>query len=348
MKTGMTLQELAKELERQKDSIRDFIAPTQELEMKKNGGLKLEVKGHGEYGIRDTAHNQLAQRLAIPQKYYDRLRQDAPELLTANVNHWFKAQPEKRMVRTLDGDARGFLSSRYRPLDNFPLAEVALNTLTKLPDLRVESAQVTETRLYIKAVTARITAEVKKGDVVQAGIVITNSEIGMGSVKVEPLIFRLMCLNGAIINDMAMRKYHVGRNWESELAEELMRDETRQADDKAFWMKVRDVIAGSFRQDVFDRVVNQMRAATSTIEIQKPSKAIEVVAQRFGLQDADKEGVLTHLIKGGDLTQYGLLNAFTRHSQDVESYDQATNFERFGGDVLEMPKQDWADIAQAA
>jgi hypothetical protein len=36
--------------------------------------------------------------------------------------------------------------------------------------------------MYIKAICPRIQAEVKKGDIVQAGIAISNSEVGMGSV----------------------------------------------------------------------------------------------------------------------------------------------------------------------
>lgn len=358
MKTGLNLTELAKELDRQKETKRDFIAPTTELKMttvenKVKGmstpiGVELKVNGHGTFGIRETAHQQIAQRVGVPQKYYDRMKAEAPDLLAQNVNHWFQAQPEKRMVRTLDGYDRGFLSSRYRPLDNQDLAEVALSTLLKEKDLRVESCALTETRMYIKAVTARLTAEVKVGDVVQSGIVITNSEIGLGSVKVEPMIYRLICSNGAISNDLAMKKYHVGRDWDSELAEELLQDETRKQDDRAFWMKVRDVIAGSFRQDVFDRLVNRMREATRTSDIKKPSKAIEVITAKFGLQEAEGEGVLAHLIKGGDLSQYGLMNAVTRLSQDVESYDRATELERLGGTVLELPKTDWAELAEVA
>lgn len=352
MKTGQTLTEMAAELDRQANAKRDFIAPTRELEMVKeevhdDGGLSLRVNGHGTFGITETAHEQLGGRLGIPRPYYQRMQENAPSLLMDNVNHWLRSQPEKRMVRTLDGNARAFLSDRYRPLDNFDLAETVLPLLTA-NGCRIESAALTERRLYIKAVTERITLEVKKGDIVQAGIVISNSEIGAGSVKVEPMVFRLVCLNGMIANDAAMRKYHIGRSGEAgDLAEEFFKDTTRRADDKAFWLKVRDVVEGAFTRDIFERIVGRMKIA-SELEINgDPVKAVEIVTKKFGLQEIEGSGVLRHLIKGGDLSQWGLVNAITRTSQDVEGYDRATELERLGGQVLELPKTDWQQIASA-
>lgn len=352
MKTGQTLQDLAKELDRQQSAKRDFIAPTQNLRLKLTPEKKtiLDIYGHGEFGIRDLAHQQIGARVGIPKTYYDRMKTDAPELLGVNVNHWFADKAEKRMVRTMDGDARAFLSDRYRPLDNFDLGEVAINALLN-PGLKatIESCALTETRLYIKARTETITAEIRKGDIVQAGIVISNSEVGMGTVKVEPFIFRLVCLNGLIANDHALRKYHVGRGHEGgDLAEEFFRDETRQANDRAFWMMVKDVVTGSFKQDVFDKMVGSMVEATHDEIKQDPVKAVEVTQKMFGLNEQEQGGVLRWLIKEGDLTRYGLVNAVTRVSQEVESYDRATELERLGGTVLELPRTSWERIAEAA
>ena len=362
MKSGMTLQEMAKELERQKEVKRDFIAPTTELSVQMSAppmnifekeGVKvpaqfeMKVNGHGKFFIGEVAHDQISNRLGIPRKYYDRMRDVAPELLLTNTNHWLRNEKEKRMVRTLDGRARAFLSSRYRPLDNFDLAENVLPILIGTGGMKIESAALTEKKLYLKVVTDRITFEIKKGDVVQAGIVVSNSEVGCGSVKVEPLLYRLVCLNGMIANDYAMKKYHVGRNVEVDLAEEFFRDETRKLDDRAFWMKVKDVVNGSFNKDVFAKIAKRMQDTTRSAEMQRPEAAVEMVQKKFQLTDEEGGGILKHLIKGGDVTQYGLLNAFTRYSQDVKDYDRATDFERMGGQVLELGKGDWEIIANA-
>ena len=135
------------------------------------------------------------------------------------------------MLRTLDGTARAFLSERYRPLDNDLIAETVLPILGTLGnDVRIESCEITERRLYLKAVNPRLTAEVVPGDIVQSGVIISNSEVGMGSVNVQPLVYRLVCSNGMIVNDFAYKKYHSGRVNEYDENYEVFNSDTREAE----------------------------------------------------------------------------------------------------------------------
>lgn len=235
MKTGKTLTELAMELERQSTAKKDFIASTAALEMTNTGELALESNTtFDEFPITDHAHSQIAARLDIPAKYYNRMRSGAPALLAANVNDWFHSNPERRMIRTLNGQARAFLSDRYHRLDNFDLAEAVLPILAEMGEgIRIVSTELTDSRMYIKVINERLELEVKKGDVVQAGIAISNSEVGLGALKVEPLIYRLVCENGMIAQDYSKKRYHVGRNAQEGEAYELFRDETLKADDRA-------------------------------------------------------------------------------------------------------------------
>lgn len=351
MKAGKTLQELAVEVDRQARTKRDFVASTKLLGYSSTGGekLKIEVAGQEEsFEVADTFHDQLGSYLSIPKKYYDRMRQSGPYLLEQNINYWLTTQEkDSKLVRTLDGKARALLSPKYRALDNFDLLESVLPKLTEL-EATVESCEVTEKRLYLKVVTPKVQYEIKKGDVVQAGLVISNSEIGMGSLGIEPLIYRLVCTNGMIANDRALRKYHVGRAaGDLDGAIEYFRDETRMLDDKAFWSKVSDVVAGSLETIQFGKIVESMQSATQDKIEADPVQVVEVVSKRFTLNDSEKTGVMAHLIGGGDLTRYGLVNAITRHSQDVKSYDRATELERLGGEVLELPRRDWEVISTA-
>ena len=48
------------------------------------------------------------------------------------------------------------------------------------------------------------------------------------------------------------------------------------------------------------------------------------------------------------MSLYGLANAITRFSQDVESYDRATKLEGIGYDVMTMPPTTWNRINQSA
>ncbi|MGK7913114.1 MAG: DUF932 domain-containing protein [Synechococcus sp.] len=347
MKSGLTLLEMAQELQAQIDSKQDYVADTRQLEL--DGDiLTIHTEQAQQFDVTDHTHRQIAQRLNIPGKYYSRLREQAPSLLSSNVNHWFENNPERRLVRTLSGSARAFLSNRYRRIDNYQIAEAALTALREYGSgLQIASIGLTESRLYIKAINQQVEMEVKKGDPVQAGVVISNSEIGLGSIRVEPLVYRLVCTNGLIAQDRSYKKYHVGREIQGEMAQELFSDETMQADDRALLLKVRDLVSGAVNHAQFESIVNDMREATERRIDGNPVKAVEVLADKMHFSQPEKSGVLTHLIQGGDLSAYGLMNAVTRTSQDLESYDRATEFEAMGSQVLNLPKKTWDVVATA-
>ena len=213
--------------------------------------------------------------------------------------------------------------------------------------IRIVSTELTDSRMYIKAINERLELEVKKGDVVQAGIVISNSEVGLGALKVEPLIYRLICENGMIAQDYSKKRYHVGRNAEEGEAYELFRDETVKADDHAFFLKVQDTVRAAVDVAKFSTIVERMRSATEQRIEGNPVKAVEVASDHFGFSKEESSGILQHLIQGGDLTAYGLLNAITRTSQDVDDYDRCTEMERDGSRVMSLHASTWKSIAIA-
>src|SRR5215510_6476086 len=219
MKSGRSLVDLATELERQLASKKDLFVPSSLMSFETDDGqcgVKIsEKEGIQRYGITELARRQLAEKLKIPFAYFERMRSEQPALLGQNVNTWLQSEDERRLVRTLDGQVRAVLSDRFRRLDNWDLAEHVLPILQRLDGARFESVELTDTRLYLKAVTARVQCELAVGDVVQAGVVVSNSEVGCGSLAVQPLLFCLRCKNGLIAPDRALRKHHVGRAMDS-------------------------------------------------------------------------------------------------------------------------------------
>ena len=354
MKNGRSLVSLAQELERQLGSKKDLVVPSQLLRHATNDdgntGLVIEeISGPASYGITSLARRQLAEKLKIPFAYFERMRQEQPTLLDRNVNTWLQSEDERRMIRTLDGRVRAVLSDRYRRLDNFDLAESVLPILQQLPEVKFESVELTETRMYLKVVTPRLKYEMAPGDVVQAGVVITNSEVGQGTLSVQPLIYRLVCRNGLIAWDRTLRKTHVGRTQGAQdegIA--VYQDDTLRADDKAFFLKVRDVVQAAVSETTFRQIAQKMQKTLHIPLVGDPVKTVEVLANRYDLTDTERSGVLRHLITQGDLSGYGLVNAVTHYSQEVEDYDRATDFELLGGKLIELPSDEWKGLAQAA
>jgi len=211
--------------------------------------------------------------------------------------------------------------------------------------VQIVSSEVTDRRLYIHFVVPTIQGEVKVGDVVQAGGILSNSEVGLGSVSVSGLIWRLWCLNGAKTGE-TFRKHHVGRQIEDN--EALWADDTKKADDKAVLLKVRDMVKAVVDETRFRAQLSKLQGLTEGTISGDPAKAIEVLARKVGATESEQGGILRALIKGGDLSRWGIVNAITAQAHTATSYDRAVEFESMGGNLVELPRGEWKEILEAA
>lgn len=166
MKQGKSLLQLALEIQRQQNAKRDFLIPANQINTFANGdhleiGFAIEDNQEELFTapLTGNGHVQLGRFAGIPQKYYD-LMIPHPKLLATNLEYWLKRSEEKRMVRSLDGNVRAFLSNKYRRLDNFDLAQHVLPMLNDVNAV-VDSCEITENKLYIKAITHQVQAEIR-------------------------------------------------------------------------------------------------------------------------------------------------------------------------------------------
>jgi len=361
VKTGKTLTELAAELTRQQDAKHDYIADTDVLSISPDEGCtKLRI-GDQELEATDNCHRQIGTHVGIPAKYYDRLRNEAPDLLAENVNHWFKANPAKRLVRTLDGKARAFLSDRYRCLDNFDLANAILPVIQE-SKAEIVSCDVTERKFYLKAIIPDIKVEIPPAgkenfvwgeghtqiDVLQPGVSVTNSETGFGALAAVPLSHTVHCSNLAVWSEGQIRRTHLGKahvdSADSNISE-IFSDETKKLSDRALFAQLGDVVRASLSGELFDRIVEQIRASRGLIIERPKSEIIEIVQEKFALTDDEGKSVLDHLVEG---SAYGLSNAITRAAEDASCYDRASELERVGAKIIELPRNQWQELAVAA
>lgn len=364
MKTGKSLVELATEIERRANSKKDLVASTKNLAVGVNaaGSVALSVGKDHIFDINAIAHAQIGEHTDIPKAYYDKMLDKSPALLASNVNTWFEKYPAQRMVRTLDGGARAFLSDKFRTdMENEDLANALLPVLGEL-GLQVSSCEITDRRMYIKAVDPKVCRELAKtgarfGDgghtivrVASPAITISNSEVGHGAWGVRGGYYDSFCSNLAFFGERSMRQAHIGGKHtvaEGELYA-MLSDRSRRLDSAALYSKLVDVVKGVFDSVMFNALIDKVEDSHNDKITGDVVKVVEVTAKKLGLNEVEGKSALRHLIEGGDLSRFGMMNAITRMSTDVESYDRATDLERIGAQIIELPKADWKVLAEAA
>ena len=384
MKQGKALPEVLAELQKQNKMKLDYVAPAQAFHLEDDGAtfvLKHNDGTRKAFNTTDLFHRQIGSNLEIPAKYYDAMRKKKPELLARNVNAWFGDREQSYMIRSLGycsendannkaiatdadvidvldaeiveadntktviGVARALLSDRYRRIDNMEIAEAVLPLFAGQEGMEIASSAVTPNRLYLKVVNHRLEQEVVPGDIVQAGVVISNSEVGLGAVSVQPLVYRLVCSNGLITNDFGERRTHIGRTLETvEETFHIYSTDTLEAENKAFMLKLRDATLSAIEETRFAMIVGKLRESTEAKITGHVQDVVELTSKTYGLNQGEQESILDYLVAGGDLSLYGLSNAVTRASQDVESYDRATELESIGWQVATMSPRQWHEF----
>jgi hypothetical protein len=375
MATTLSYEGMLGEIIRQDQLKVDLLADTRKMSASVEGGnvlVNVDVaSGLQTFALNDHALGQVASDLEIPKRYFDRMRSDAPDLLATNVNHWFATEPKKRMLRGFKpegeqryGTGRGFVSSGYKRLDYIEVARRIFPVFKDVPGLTFHQAQITPTRLYLRAVLPGLTFDIKPpaghipgtyvqggtggmhvGDVLQAGIEIRDSEVGAGQLEINPFVYRLICMNGMVVREYGTQRRHVGKRITEE---QFYRADTLEADDNAFWLKARDDAAAVLSEVRFAEIATRLGETIHGDKIVAPVAATEELGQRFKLTEEETQAVLRNLVEVGDMSQWGALNAITATAKSVESFDRQADLESIGWDVAQMPAKEWATVAVAS
>jgi hypothetical protein len=367
VRSGRSIQDLAKELTRVEETKRDFNVPVGMLTatVKPNGNPELNAIDevalsfkNGEdhsFALNNWSGGQVAAFADIPRQYFKRLNDESPDLLAKNINHGLRRiqkddETKARLVRTIDGRVRGFMSHRYRMLDSHDLMSAIMPMLVDF-NFEVVSCELTEKRLYLKTATPKIQGEIKKGAVVSYGVMISTSDVGAGSLRVEPYFLELWCLNGAT-STSSFRKAHLGRSNAEREVQEIMSDNTKRLNDQAFYATVQDYMRHTMKPEIFQSEILKLQDASKReIKNLDLEQVVEVTMQTVGVTgEAVKKGILEALVDGighRGLTQWGLMSSFTAAAKmDSLNYDDATDMERAGGQILNLTKNQWARISE--
>lgn len=356
MKAGLTIEALATEIMRQKDAKADYIVNASNLRVENYGtDLVLRVLDADNtdriepLDIGTIAHRQIGTKLGIPAKYYEKMLAEHPDLLVTNVNAWLERDTNQRMLRVLDGRLRAYLSNSYLRMDHYEIFASVLPVIGEIPDVRFVSCQITDNRMYIKAINPHLSSEITPGSTVHAGVIISNSEVGLGSVNVQPLIYCADNENGFVVGGTATKRIHRGGVNSAEEHFMLASQEILSDSDRRFLTELQETVRLAAGEDVFAQTVTLIQnARTQPMNTENIPAVVHKTSRDFGITDTEQNGVLLHLRESNDFSLYGLANAVTKHSQTIESYDRATDLEGIGYNILSMPQGKWNQMNQVA
>lgn len=330
MKTDLSIEQLVSKVNGLVPLKKDILVNTDELMVKSDEHNSfLNINGR-DYRLQEVAEKQLASMCGIPYSYASKIGRTFPSLLDDNYNTLLGTVKRNKLIRTIGGSARAVLSDRYKKFEN----EMVLATLLPLVDntkgLSVISSSLTTEKMYVKVVSERERAEVKVGDVVSFGAVITNSEIGLGSITINPFCLRLVCTNGMALPSYigSTRSIHLGKKFNT-----IDEYEGMTYDDEYVSIRIKSSLDSTLDPTFYMRIIEKMKAARE-IKVADANESIEIIGKHYGIDEREQSLILMHYLQDKDESFYGLVNAVTRTASDAVTYTRASELERIGSDLL--------------
>ena len=339
-----SLTKFAERIEQIEKTKNDYMATPRDWGMTKERDIK--IFDVGTFGLTEHAENQIADHYKIPRKYYEATKQ-VPGLTAQNVNAWGEQDfDERRLLRTLDGNVRAFLSDKFKPIDNYDVLMESVFPVFEpmMKDIEFKSMALSEKRMYLQFVIKKFEVEVRKGEVISYGGTITNSEVGKGSLNVESWLYYYICDNGMARNNI-FKKYHVGRRVSEDDNFHIWKSDTLKAELKGYKLRMRDVLDATFTQENFDLEIAKINGAIRD-EVKNPIPVIQNVTKRFGLTDSDGESIMADMVERNSFTRWGVANGITALAHSMENTDRQYKLERIGGELLDIKEAEWKYITE--
>src|SRR5215471_666377 len=274
--------------------------------------LEVTQVGLGVWPFSDHALTQFCQKLDIPVRYFRRMP-DEMKITVANFD-LRRLKGTSFFVRGKGEWVRAFLSAEYVAYNNSVIAQTA-ESLLRNGALDVKSFVLEETHMFLKIISEDI---VDREAGLKAGVMIGNSEVGMGSVSVEPFVFRKPCTNDLIVSrEKSFRHAYIHLT-----AHELTR---RMAEAVSEGLRLAGSVLNAFLK-------------TREVKVVDPVEVIRKIAEERTLSQKLTDEVVSSYLVEPESNWYGVINAFTNAAQKLAPL-QRIELERFAGTLLAAPLQ---------
>ena len=157
-----------------------------------------------------------------------------------------------------------------------------------------------------------------------SGFLITNSETGCGAFTLVPHLVVQVCDNGLTITKDAMRAVHLGERHDEGII--TWSGNTQDKTLALITAKTTDAVTAFLDPAYAGRAIRQIEKAAGR-PVADPAETVRAVSQRLRFTEDQQAGILTHFIRGGDVTAGGIMHAVTSVAQTLTDPDAAYDLE---------------------
>jgi len=278
----------------------------------------------------DHAEGQLLARVQYPKSLMARL--PAAHNLLA-VNYLIQHEPQTdALLRIIDkGYCRALMSSKFQPFDTLELIE-SIAPYCKRAKVRLvfDDPEVFHLSLTFPGTKTRI----KAGDVVERGIHVSNSEVGMRSVTIAGMVWRANCLNQLIGHsyggngDDIKAEFKPGRRGRGESSGIIRLRHIGDSD------RLRDMIGAAIESTYLEstKLLAQFKGALK-VRIEDPASRLQKIAEDNDLTQEDYKALLDSFMLEPDKNLFGVVNAITATARERDG-EGAYQLQRIAGREL--------------
>lgn len=298
----------------------------------------------GEFTLHDNAIGQLADRMAIPQRYLRTLAGGeawARQLAATVLNeHSGWTQRSRVLVRTVGQQVRGVLSDSYRRLNSVEILTAFVQEAAGQGAV-ISDAYMNDTKVWAETILPQplVIPTAKNGDVIIfAGARFSTSDYGDGAVDMRAFLLNGACLNG-MVRESVMKQVHLGSKLPDNLA---ISQRTYELDTQTTVSAVRDLTKGLFSRETIERKAYEIQGA-SEIDVDFENEITKLTKSGALLKQEGKE-VEKLLMKNdpedgvqGGATLWKLTQAITAHAREL-SPERSRELHEISGALMNRVK----------
>ena len=291
-----------------------------------------------ELSMHPWALQQTCSRANVPWKFAQHLQHNGnagwgTPLLAHNLNEIYQRSPSRYLVRSYAGQARGFLSDRYKRLDSRPLVEAFAKSSHEMGAVPI-NGYGTDTKVGLTAVLPKIYEPVQN-EPISFGVHWENSDYGNGRHLIHGFIDRAWCANGCIMS-VGFAQVHLGRKLEDNI---MLSERTHQLDTMTTASAIMDIVKQTLSEEMISIFCTTVKNAHES-EID-PSQAVKLLSKQLSKGEAQQ---ITDKFNSPDVemlppgnTAWRLSNAISWVAgNEIEETERKLEMMKIAGAVLTM------------